>query len=414
MNFRLPTVGWVVAAMLAGLAPAAMADDVTAVRFGVHDDYTRVVIETSRAIEFSAFTLSEPSARLVVTLPGAEWAVRGLENGHGEGHGLVGGFRFDPGGQTPRLILDLNEAAVVREQFTLAPGDGGHRLVVDLAASGEADFVQTSGFPSGSQTLTQLVAHHAQVEYMPPSCEQVRVVIDPGHGGRDPGAPGRFGGAPEKTIALNAGLALRDILEATGRYEVVMTRDTDVFLELNERIQIAQSAEADLFISLHADAVASESPSARGVAVYSLSDTGLNRARNRAISEGDWFLASDTRPQEVNSLLLDMSLREKRNQSLLFGEMLLASSAQVSSLLRPVPQERGFYVLLDSQVPAVLFEMGFLTNPEDSRNLNDSAYLRRLMGAVSESIDNYFARCGGGEPRRTVIAGADFVDPASR
>ncbi len=400
-----------VAALVSG-APA-LADQITAVRFGVHDDYTRVVIESDRPMDFRAFTLSDPAARVVIALPGARWSVAGLENGHGHGHGLVGSFRFDPSGQTPRLILELNETAVVREEFTLAPGEGGHRMVIDLAASGEASFTQASGFPEQHQTMTQLVHHAAQVSYVPPSCEAIRVVIDPGHGGRDPGAPGRFGGAPEKTVALNAGLALRDALLATGRYEVIMTRDTDVFLELNERIQIAQGAEADLFISLHADASPSGS-SARGAAVYTLSDHGLSRARSRAITEGDWFLSSDTRPQEVNNLLLDMSLQEKRNQSLMFADMLLNSASSVGPLFRSAPLERGFYVLLDSQVPAILFEMGFLTNETDSRNLNDPAFLRRLMGATADSIDSYFQRCGGGEPRRTVVASGGAADPASR
>ena len=400
-----------IAAIMATVS--ARADEITDVRFGVHDDFTRVVIESSEPIAFNAFTLSDPAARLVVSLPGAGWAVQGLENGRGEGHGLVGDFRFDPSGSTPRLILELTETAVVREQFALDPGEGGHRLVVDIARSDEARFTQASGFPSGSQTLTQLVVERAQVSYMPPSCENIRIVVDPGHGGRDPGALSRFGGAHEKTIALNAGLKLRDLLESTGRFEVVMTRETDVFLELNERIEIAQSADADLFISLHVDSVASESASAKGPTVYTLSDSGASRARNRAITEGDWFLAGNSRPDEVNSLLLDMSLREKRNQSLLFGDLLLSNISQVAAPLRPVPQERGFYVLLDSQVPAILFEMGFQTNPEDSRNLNDDAYVERLMNAAAESISGYFARCGdSGQGAR--VAASLMSDAASR
>lgn len=393
------------AALLALAAlPVAQADEIGAVRFGVHDTHTRIVIETSSPVEFNAFTLAEPAARLVVNLPGASWAVRGLEGGNGQGHGLAGRFRFDPNGQAARLVFDLEESAVVVRQFALPPDGGGHRIVVDIEAAPAQTFTASSGFPTDSVTLTQLVAERAQVNYMPPRCERIRVVIDPGHGGRDPGAPGRFGGASEATLALNAGLALRDLLNSRGRYEVIMTRDRDVFLELDERIRVAQRAEADLFISLHADAAPNGNTSARGAAVYTLSDAGTTRARSRAMRDGEWIVTSETRTAEVNALLLDMSLREKRNQSLTFAESILSNASTVTPLFRREPLERGFWVLLDSQIPAVLFEMGFMTNPEDSRNLNNAAYMQRLMETVASSIDDYFESCGTAGTLRTAAA----------
>lgn len=399
--------------MMIGL-PSAFADTIGAVRFGVHDNHTRVVIETSREFAFSAFTLAEPSPRLVVSVPGASWAVSGLESGQGQGHGLAGRFRFDPNGQAARIVFDLEGAAVIVRQFSLPPDGGGHRIVIDIERAPAQAFTASSGFPTESVTLTQLVAERAQVSYLPPRCERIRIVIDPGHGGRDPGAPGRFGGASESVLALNAGLALRDHLLARGRYEVIMTRDRDVFLELDDRIRVAQQAEADLFISLHADAAPNSNAGPRGAAVYTLSDAGTTRARSRAMRDGEWIVTSETRTAEVNALLLDMSLREKRNQSLTFAESLLGNVSSVTPLFRREPLERGFWVLLDSQIPAVLFEMGFMTNPDDSRNLNNPAFMQNLMATVAGSIDDYFEGCGTTGTLRTAAAGAVSGGPALR
>lgn len=395
------------AAVLA-LASAAFAQIID-VRFGERADGARIVIETVEPVSFSAFTLADYGDRLVVNLPQAEWRVAALPSGSGDGHGIVGAFRFDPSAQASRMIFFLEEPAVIADQFTLPPNGGGHRLVIDLERAERAAFIAASGFPR-TNNLTALVAERAGQPAVPPRCEQVKVVIDPGHGGRDPGALARFGGGDEADVNLAAGLVLREVLQATGRYEVVMTRERDVFLELNERVEIAQREDADLFISLHADASASSSR-VRGAAVYTLSDDAVGRARQRAIREGDWFLADNTRPQPVNDLLLEMSLREKRNQSTVFADTLLAEASAVAPLLHDEPRQRGFFVLLDSQVPAVLFEMGFLTNREDARMLNDPAARRALMERAASAIDRYFERCGGGAVRRTITASAD--GPAS-
>lgn len=403
------------AALLALSAGAlAHAEEIIAVRFGVHDTHTRIVVETRSEMPFRAFTSGEVSPRLIVDIPGAGWAVSGLDGRQGQGHGLAGRFRFDPAAQTPRLIFDLNESAQVRESFSLPPGEGGYRIVIDIEPAPAAVMTASSGFDASDHTLTQYLAERVQVAYVPPRCERPRIVIDPGHGGRDPGAPGRFGGVSESHLALAAGLALRDILNASGRYEVVMTRDRDIFLELDDRIQIARRAQADIFISLHADAAPNSATGPRGAAVYTLSDSGTDRARNRARQDGEWLLASSNRSDQVNNLLLEMSLQEKRNQSLIFAASILENASGVTPLFRREPLERGFWVLLDSQIPAVLFEMGFMTNPEDSRNLNSPAYRQRLMMAVAESIDQYFAVCGNAGAVRTAAAGGNAGGPALR
>ena len=403
--------GGCLAAALSGAA--ASASDITAVRFGEHDSYTRIVVETSRPLDFEAFTLAEPHGRLVLSLPGARWAASDLPGGRGLGHGLVGRFNFDESGQAPRLIFSLDEPALVKESFSLDPNGGGYRLVVDVEPVSEVRFTEASGFPDSSRTMTELLAEHARLDYTPPSCERVRVVIDPGHGGRDPGAVARHGGGDEADVNLAAARELRDLLVATGRYEVVMTRDGDAFVELEERIRIAQEADADLFFSIHADS-AGGSDAPRGAAVYTLADRAVDRARDRAIRQGDWFLADRARPQAVNNLLLDMSIREKRNQSLVFAETLLSEVSDVAPLFHGAPRQRGLYVLLDSQVPAVLFEMGFLSNRHDATNLNDAGYRRRLMQAAAASIETYFERCGGGAQQPRIVARRSAGASASR
>lgn len=402
------------AALLVMAAGAlAHAEEIISVRFGVHDTHTRIVVETRTEMEFRAFASGEVAPRLIVDIPGARWSVSGLEGGQGQGHGLAERFRFEPAAQSPRLIFDLTESVRVRESFSLPPGDGGYRMVIDIEPAPAATMTASSGFGVSDHTLTQYLAERVQVSYVPPRCERPRIVIDPGHGGRDPGAPGRFGSVSESHLALAAGLVLRDVLNARGRYEVIMTRDSDVFLELDERIQVARRSQADIFISLHADAAPNSATGPRGAAVYTLSDSGTNRARNRARQDGEWLQTSNTRSAQVNDLLLEMSLQEKRNQSLIFAASILENSAGVTPLFRREPLERGFWVLLDSQIPAVLFEMGFMTNPDDSRNLNSPAYRQQLMTAVADSIDRYFDVCGNTGPLRTAAAGA-AGGPASR
>lgn len=373
--------------------PAAFANDLTEVRFGAHGDFSRVVIEAESPIEFDAFMLAEPAPRLVVSLPGAHWQVGDLANGQGRGHGLFGDFRFDPSGQHPRVIFNLEGPSRIVQEMTLDPAGGGYRMVIDIAAAPREEFIQAAGFPDRSQTLTQLLAEHAAVMPEIGRCERPRIVLDAGHGGRDPGALARFGGGHEADVNLAAARELRDLLEATGRFEVVLTRDSDVFIELEDRVRIARAARADMFISLHADAAGSHS--ARGAAAYVLSSSGVNRSRARAEREGDWFLPdSEHRPAEVNEILFDISMGDKLNRSHQFASELLSEVRSVSPLLRNHPEQRGFLVLLDAQFPAVLFEMGFMSNQTDARNLNSAAYRTRLMNSIVNALEDHFPECG--------------------
>lgn len=419
--FRLLMIG-LTASLCAAVGEAARGDQVTAVRFGEHPDKTRIVVETSAPIEARVLTLAEPVARLVLELPrGAQFAVPGL-SGAGEGSGGVGAFVFDARAGAPRLIFDLDGPYAVRSQMSLDPAPGGnYRTVVDIAPVSRTAFVQASGFSDEDEvgvllsTLSrELSASQSPVAGLPPSCQVVRVVIDPGHGGRDPGAPARFGGGHEKDVNLAAGLILHDLLEATGRYDAVMTRDTDVFIDLNDRPRIARDLEADLFISLHANASPDASRSARGASVMSMNGRALDRARRQAETDGDW--AERGRPPIVTEILRDMVITQKVEESDRFAEMLLTEVGRTRSLWRDQIDRANLAVLIDSRIPAVLFEMGFLTNPDDARMLNDETQLSRLMNAVVAAVDEHFVHCGGGDERTRYVASAASGSggPASR
>ena len=227
----LKAARWTGAALLALMvvtAPA-LAGDITDVRFGKHGDFSRVVIEADSPVAFTAFVTADPAARLVVYLPGAKWKVASLANGQGRGHGLFGTFSFNANGKPERLVFQLDKPSRVIKEMTLAPNGGGHRMVIDIAEAPEEEFVRVAGFPSQSRSVTELIVEKGVTPEFG-SCARPMIVIDAGHGGKDPGALARFGGGHEADVNLSAALTLRELLLATGRFDVTMTRASDVFI----------------------------------------------------------------------------------------------------------------------------------------------------------------------------------------
>jgi len=365
------------AAVLASHALAA-GPGVQKVRLGGDRNDTRIVIDLDSAA--TAKVASEGDARrLVFILAG----VTGRERLQGAGQGLVKAWTIDQAGGGARLRLDLAGDVAIKRRFLLPPADGvsTYRYVIDLTAKGPvsapAPAVQQARFVSRPAT------QHAAL-----SLKKV-VVIDAGHGGKDPGAQGSK--VVEKDVNLAAAIALRARLERTGRYKVVMTRATDVYVPLDVRVQIARRADADLFISLHSDS--GPDPALRGASVYTLSDKASGRSA-KFVNKDDWFQRASLTGGDrgVSEILLDLTQRATRNRSGAFAELLLARVDDVAPLLRRSHREAGLAVLLAPDVPAVLLEMGFVNNPHDEAMLGDPAKRAKLMNAVGGAIDDYFSQ----------------------
>ena len=382
----LARMGWVRAALIvgglttAGVAvataqgPAAPAG-VQKVRFGGDRDETRVVIDLDRAAAGRLISDGMDDQRLVMALPNV--VVSG--DLQGSGQGLVKRWVIDEAAGGARLRLDLAAKAEVRRRFLLPPGDGAsaYRYVIDLKAV-------DGGVAPQAPRLTLATT---PVKAAPLRLKKV-IVIDAGHGGKDPGSLGA--NVYEKDVTLAAAKALKDRLERSGRFQVVLTRETDTFVPLESRVQIARRADADLFISMHADS--GPDTSTRGASVYTLSEKGADRV-GRVLEKDDWLMRANMpgRDRAVSQILLDLSQRATKNRSAAFAQLLLANVGEETALLRRSHRDAGFIVLLAPDVPAVLLEMGFITNPEDEAFLTTKSSRARLVNAVAESIEGYFS-----------------------
>jgi len=357
--------------------------DILKVRLGGDGAQTRLVIDLDHATAGKLVANGAADGRAVLLL--GQVSTGGGQQGAGEG--LVKRWVIDQQGGAARLSMDLATGAKVKRRFLLPPADGidHYRYVVDVAA---ADPSEVKLVRSGAAPATLALRTH----FLPAGRPQVlslkkTIVIDPGHGGHDPGAHGAQ--ALEKDLNLAAALALKARLERGGRYKVVLTRDADVYIPLADRVRIAQRADADLFISLHSDS----GPTAdlHGASVYNLSDKAAGRAQ-KFVSRDDWFMkASLTGDSSVRDILFDLTQRATKNRSAEFAETLVGHIDDRTSLLRRSHRDAGFEVLLAPDVPAVLLEMGFVTNRQDEAMLSDPAERARLMDAVGDSIDDYFA-----------------------
>ncbi len=357
-----------------GAAPwDAAAASIAKIRFGGDQNQTRVVIELNRSTEGRRLPTTTPM-RLELELSGLDVPA----DMSGEGQGLVRSWSIDANGGAAQLQVSLTRPSTVVRRFLLAPSDGqpNYRYVIDLAASGPP--VEA---PVASPRLTQVVSAQVHARKV--------IVIDAGHGGKDPGALGE--GVHEKDLTLAAAKSLKRRLERDGRYSVVLTRSGDRFVPLEERVQVARKADADLFISLHADA--GGDPGVRGATVYTLSDKGSDRVARKVIQRNDWFInvSLPSHDRAVNQILLDLTQRATKNQSTAFADMLVSQVSERTPMLQHSHRDAGYVVLLAPDVPAVLLEMGFVTNAQDVSQLRDPLERARLMGAVGDAIDDYFS-----------------------
>jgi N-acetylmuramoyl-L-alanine amidase len=348
---------------------------VIAVRLGGDRTTTRVVIELDRAAKGRLIDDAASANRVVLALPG----VQALSSMTGKGEGLVKSWSVDEVAGAARIKLELAGRATVRRRFLLPPGDGVtvYRYVMDVEAAPGAVIAAAPGPMSADPAPPALVKPGKRV-----------VVIDAGHGGKDPGAAGAS--SLEKDVTLATARALKSRLERTGRYRVVLTRAGDVYIPLDERVTIARQAGADLFISLHADSGSDRS--LRGASVYTLSEKGVDRAARLAMSRDDWTrdMSLSGRDPQVDRILLDLTQRATTNRSAAFAKLLLDDLDGRATLLQRSHRDAGFAVLLAPDVPAVLLEMGFITNQDDEARLTDPAKRIQLVEGVAEAVDSYF------------------------
>ena len=355
--------------------------DVVAVRLGGDAATTRIVVDLHRPTSGDIDLTGGSATQLAVILKGA--ATPGVLKG--EGRGLVKRWVVAdaPGGA--RLTLDLAQKADVVRRFLLPPADGvaDYRYVVDIAARGSAPAMAKAAL-RGYEVADATQAAPAQ-----PVRAHGRkiIVLDPGHGGKDSGALGAS--SFEKNITLAEALAVKARLERTGRYQVVMTRESDVFIPLDQRVQIARQAGADLFLSLHADSGAD--PAIHGASVYTLSERGQQRV-GYVLGRNEWFLqqAAESDDHAVGQILLDLTQRTTRNRSASFAQGLIERVGDRATLLPRSQRDAGYFVLLAPDVPAALLEMGFITNPTDEARLNDPLQRGALADKIAQAIDAYF------------------------
>ena len=355
------------------------------VRLGGDAAQTRIVIELDHATTGKLVADGASDGRAVLLLGD----VTAGEGQQGAAQGLVKRWAIDQSGGAARLQMDLAPASHIKRRFLLPPADGvdHYRYVIDVAAAdpGEVKLVKAAPPPLAAAPLALRTAF---LPARPPALSLKRtIVIDAGHGGHDPGAHGVAG--YEKDVNLAAAQALKVRLERNGRYRVVMTRSDDQYVALADRVRVAQRSGADLFISLHSDS--GPSTDVRGASVYTLSDKASMRAA-KFVTREDWFMkASLTGDRGVRDILFDLTQRATKNRSATFAETLVSHIDGRAPLLRRSHRDAGFMVLLAPEVPAVLLEMGFVSNPADEAMLRDPTQRGRLMNAVGDSIDDYFA-----------------------
>lgn len=363
------------------------------VRLGAHSEATRFVIELTQSVDFTVFLLPDPY-RVVIDLPEVAWD---LEPGQELlGRGQISGYRyglFRPGNS--RIVLDMEGPVQVERAHVLQPeGDKGYRLVVDLAPTDLETFAKIAGWPERQTSGVAEPTQKPQIGSLQrPARKKKVIVIDPGHGGIDSGAIGKKG-TYEKAVVLATAKKLKETLENTGRYEAILTRDRDIFLELRQRVDVARRAQADLFISLHADSLSNRS-SLRGASVYTLSETASDKeaaALARKENRADLIAGVDLRNEtdDVTSILIDLAQRETMNHSVTFARTLTPQLGRVTRLIKNTHRFAGFRVLKAPDVPSVLVELGYLSNSHDEQNLGSRKWREQLSRAITDAIDTFF------------------------
>ena len=384
------------AAASAGSAHPVASD----VRLGGDAKQTRFVVDLSHRVGINAFILADPY-RVVIDLP---QVVFRLPDKVGErGRGLIKAFRYGLvmlGGS--RIVLDLAGPVRIEKAFSLEAAEGQPaRLVLDLAATDRESFMRTLALDS--RVARSDSARKVESVVRADGDARPVVVIDPGHGGIDEGthAPN---GVTEKAIVLDFGKRLRERLDKTGKYRILMTRSDDRYVPLADRVRFARANKAALFISIHADALPRNEGDAQGASIYTLSDTAsdaeaarLAEAENRADVIAGVDLTAE--PNDVADILIDLAQRETRAFSAQFAGTLSGELKSVARMHKNPLKSAGFRVLKAPDVPSVLLELGYVSNRGDLKQITSETWQSRTSEAIVQAVKTYFlTRLAGAAP----------------
>lgn len=385
-------------------------------RFGVHADKTRMVLELSRVSDFRTFVLPNPY-RLVIDLRSFEWRVDDIRQPTGAGIKSVRNGLLEPG--ISRIVIDMQRPVLIKSAFILPAASGQpNRLVIDFSSASGEDFhrnhktvygtlkttapsfnLQTAD-PQLGITRSNIKQSAGGIAVPPhPQTKPLRkkpvIVIDAGHGGQDPGAVG-VDRIYEKNVTLATAKELKAVLEQTGRYTVKLTRTNDSFIRLSNRVKLARQYGGDLFISIHADSI--DKPDVRGASVYTLSDKAsdtqtakLAARENKADLIGGVDLTHEDK--DVADILIDLAMRDTMNQSKFFANTLVDHLQKGGIKTLPSAHRyAGFAVLKAPDIPSVLTEIGFMSNKAEAHNLNNAGYRKKIVNALKNGIEAYFDR----------------------
>ncbi|MBR3675958.1 MAG: N-acetylmuramoyl-L-alanine amidase [Alphaproteobacteria bacterium] len=364
-------------------------------RIGNQADGARVVFDMDKSIDYRVFLLDEPR-RVVVDLEDADIGQLYTK----ASNQVISQTRIGKmSGNDKRVVLELSRPAILKKAFLIPPQAGqSWRLVIDLMMSDAKTYASKIG---NKYMLTNNLQFSPDAESYDEDDKQEAntkinrkriIVLDAGHGGKDPGAIGKYSKTYEKTVTLSMAKELRSLLQNKG-YTVYLTRENDIFIPLRQRTKIAQKRKADLFMSIHADSA--QNSDATGLSIYTLSDTAsdqeaaaLAERENKADIIGGIDLGGNTK--EVNDILISLSQTDTRNKSSKYATYVVQEMSKSVKVVKNTHRFAGFAVLKAPDVPAALLEMGYLSNRTEEANLRTPAYRKKLAEAVARAIDRYF------------------------
>lgn len=399
---------------------AARSASILAVRVWPSPDYTRVTLEHAQPLKYTTLQLSNPE-RLVIDLEGIELnaVLKNLQDKVAANDPYISLIRA--GRNSPdvvRIVIELKGggAAVKPQIFSLPPaGEYAHRLVFDLYPSEPVDPLLSlldkgsteqplkmeerlasneSGTRAERSVSDERHPHKSAAGNKAEVRRLVTIVLDPGHGGEDPGAVGR-GGTYEKHVNLSIARRLKAKIDGEPNMRAALTRDGDYYLPLHQRVQKARRLQADLFISVHADAFVK--PTARGSSVFALSENGASSVTARWLAQKE--NAADliggvnigVKDPHLARTLLDLSQTATNQDSMKLGKAVLGELGGINTLHKAQVEQAGFAVLKAPDIPSILVETAFISNPEEERRLNDQAYQDEMAEALLRGIKRYFA-----------------------